>query len=351
MIRRTDSSLHFDRNFSWQDFERLCFDILSEYYTWSQPLEALGITGNGDNGVDMRGVEVVSNSTWLVQCKKREKLSWSELKATVDGITEKISENYVFVLMASGDISSTNRVKLKKYAEEKGYSNAHVFANPELSSKVLSSKRRLSERYFGTNDEEDRRIKQLKRRDAMKFEAERKLLRKDIPERPTQQQIEFIFSNPEIKFIEPEVIIVPIDDLTFPESVQDESRWYYSNFHDVYTDGIEIWIAAASRTEAIISKSFEWQPVDRSFDEKKLLKGFSLRQVRMIGRIPYSSICHIQLDADPIESRPVIRCRFEFNKSPYESFRYILSDQKGGIENWPELRAENRVNLIETKLP
>lgn len=351
MIKRTDTILSFDRNFDWRRFESLCFEILDEDYEWSSPLEHFGGSGNGDGGIDIRGIQKENDRIWLVQCKKRKVLHWNDLKKTVDRITEKPTLSHVFVLMTSSVVSLSNRTKLKEYAQNKGYADSYVLSVDEISSKVYGSKKNLIQRYFGEKTDEDRIVEELKRRDRMKLEAESKLLRNDIPENLTQRGILCIISNPEVKFIESEVIIVPIDDFSFPEYEVGQSRWYESNIHDLYINGIEIWIAAAQGTKVLLNAKHEWQPIDNDFQENCIPNGFSIRQVRMIGRIPYSSISHIQTDADPINTKPVIRCRFEFDDAPYESIKYVLTDNKGGVDNWPRLENENRVNLVETKLP
>lgn len=347
---RVDFLLLFDQNFDFKRFESLCFEILEENFQWASPLECLG--GKGDEGVDIRGVEEKHKRTWLVQCKKVQKLSWSMIKQAIEKIDEIPSSSHAMVLMTTAEISAFNRKKFKEYVNGRGYGDSHVFDIREISSKVYGSKRNLLERYFGLEKIEDRKIQELRRRDKMKMIVKKKLFRKDLPLNPSQRELLFFLKNPETKFIDPEVIIVPIDDLTFPDYINEESRWFETNFHDTYINGIELWINAVQGSYVMLGPENVWQPINSNINLKEVPAGYSVQRARMIGRIPYSSIVHIQLNGDPINEKPVLWCEFKFKgSSPFISFRYILIDKKGQVENWPVLDDRNRISIVRNNLP
>lgn len=321
----TKGVLHFE-DLAPDMFERMYRYILdsSDQY---EKIRSYGIEGS-DEGVDILCVEKKSQLRYFIQCKRYQKLPESELRKIVNRIIEGNNDykGQVLVVVTSCDVTKKAYENFEAYAKEKGFLEVNIIGKTSLDSLLHHEKYQLiKERCFGSEfDKEERARKRMR-----DFKVGMKLVEKKLLYENKQVSLKTcmdFLKHPEWKFKENEVIIRSIYDESYPDSNEtgEYSTWFKSSLHDVYSNGIQIYVAPWIYETIIINSNGQW--LLKSEFEKIQYEGEILElKVNIIGRIPFYNILDIE-DGDNIFSCPHLFCRFNGNKGPFSEICYEYVD-------------------------
>ncbi|WP_157815943.1 restriction endonuclease [Spirosoma pollinicola] len=153
-------------------FEDLVRQLLYDFRTWAQ-IEAIGRSGS-DHGFDVRAQEVTTldfeqvdnlddepeqpdlqaaetGRNWVVQCKREKSITPKKLATYMDELPDaQEHELYGVVFVAACDFSFAARDVFRRAAQEKGFSEAHLWGKGELEDMLFQPKNDyLLFAYFG----------------------------------------------------------------------------------------------------------------------------------------------------------------------------------------------------------
>ena len=328
MIQTTTTNLLHFEDLEPRMFENIYTNILiaSDEY---KDIKTYGIKGS-DEGIDIFCIEKLSSKRLYIQCKRYQKLTISEIKKIVDRIskTNKNIHGQIIRIVASCNISKKVQDEYEEYAASKGFYKAEFFGQIVLDGLLHTKFENIKERFLGTNNSiEEIAKKRLNDYDIGKDLVDKKLLRPINAFTPAT--IKRILENPTNKFISSEVLIRSILDRAYPNAYEenDPQTWFSTFIHDIYNDGIQVYLRAWDYATILISPLGEWC-LEKDFDANKhgnkecLLK----LNVDIIGRIPFHNIVKIREEGDSNYDCPHIFCRFNDIYGPINEFCYEYHD-------------------------
>lgn len=173
-------------------------------------------------------------------------------------------------------------------------------------------------------------------------ELKRELL---IPEYGNEFDFIVLNKDPFKKFNSMRFILRSIEEDEYP-NVTDSSKWERTFFYDFYDKGILTWIGATRGVTARVNENGNWYIEPYESKEKPFQKGFELKKIRIIGKIPYSNIVHWK-QGDDYYSDYQLFCKYlGIDESPYVEIEYRYDDSEGRY--WENLELEKRIELVET---
>jgi hypothetical protein len=176
--------------------------------------------------------------------------------------------------------------------------------------------------------------KTLKHRLAMK-----KRIEKDFVEQPSgphdiRSRRERILGN--------EMILHDVEDSLYPDADPDRapSGWMKLEMFDLYFGGIEVIL---NGSQGLIDGNGNWCTIKYGdeFDTSR----FRVITVWAIGRLPYDCIVDYDMDTDDYYHGPHVYCHYWNNGSPWESFRFVYTDEKHSFKDSGYLISFQRIEL------
>jgi hypothetical protein len=165
-VTRTIGALHFE-DLEPHRFEDLVRQLAYGYRNW-QSLEATGRSGS-DEGVDIRGLEAVSNNTlvaedtdeddpqpiqlreWRIQCKRYKTITPAQAKAFVrELVPDPKHPPYGIVLAVAAEASSKTIAAFHEERAKRGVTEAHLWTKAHLEDMLFRPENdNLLFAYFG----------------------------------------------------------------------------------------------------------------------------------------------------------------------------------------------------------
>lgn len=321
----TKGILHFE-DLDPKMFEAMCCNIIVESGLFDD-IRPYGIEG-ADEGVDIFCVEKRSQLHCFFQCKRYQHLSTSDLYKIVDRIIKgkNYFEGQSLFVITSCDVSKKAQEDFETYAKGKGFSKTIIIGRTLLDCKLHQEKyRAIKERFFGNDLEKEKRAeKKIK-----DFQIGRNLVETKLLRKVSHDNINIFkdyLKHPELRFKENEIIIRSIYDEFYPDVNEngENSTWFKSELHDIYCNGIQVYLTPWINETIVITPNGEWWRKSE-FDKNKCNVDTLEIKVNIIGRIPYHNIFSIE-DGDNIFPCPHLRCRFEENLGPFAEICYEYVD-------------------------
>ncbi len=161
----------------------------------------------------------------------------------------------------------------------------------------------------------------LKHRLSMKKKIERDFVEPKTGPYDSRNRRERILGN--------EMILHDVEDSLYPEfDDRAPSGWMKLEMFDLYFGGIEVILDG---TEGIIDANGNWSTIEYGIEFDKSL--FREITIWAIARLPYDCIVDYDMDTDDYYHGPHVYCHYWNNGSPWESFRFVYTDDKHTFAN------------------
>ena len=300
----------------------------------------------GRNGHNQKGIDLFSSESGIVvQCKKKD-LTRNPValkKELFDAIQEepkKAIDNNLKIKFNKFIITSTinDHPEFDEYceviSEENNFSfQIEFWGWDKITSHLINEQKILQRFYPNFIYKTPPKVLNLVNNLEMK-----KRMEKDFKNKKPDL-IRYRYNDTEIMRFS-RVIIRNIDDTSYPNCESDESRisnWFRVNIFGLYHNGIEIIVNSRS---AVIFKDDTWSisNVDKFESDECIIKNLYI-----LGRIPYSAIIDYDLAGDEFYDEPHIYCKYLFNGEPYEDFRYVVPGSVEKKEYSFELSTDNKI--------
>jgi len=281
-IQRTYGPIHFE-DLEHRRFEDLVFNVLYRSKKWYK-LNHLGRTGD-DNGIDVEGLEIVSEKQvhkTIIQCKRYQSISPSEIEKVVKEICSKNPEHKTVYLVVACNVSKKSHDKLEKLKSELNIVEIFVWTKSHLEAILYNQFPDLLHIYFGVGsgtafDERlELLVKRKQYRDSLKMEIMN-------PFNPSEDII-----GPH-RFKHLKLIIRSVMDGD-EETFQDDYGWY---------------------------SYFGVEPYDIN-DLGIIIIHYSGDGIYELKFLPYENM--LLMDFENGEGRPIIYCLFNAMDGPFKKF-------------------------------
>lgn len=329
---RTTNQLHLT-DLSPTRFEDFCLSLIYPLRPWDE-IRHYGRTG-GDRGVDIYALESVEDGTtrdWYVQCRRYASASTSVLKKAVDDALASSSQApKVLLVVIACDVRRSAHEAFVEYATKCGVATPMLWTSSTIEARLYNDRKDLLFAFFGISGvaESRRRETSVTRSISIKHRLYTQLRKqKDIDWTKAR-------TNPPEKFNYSEVILLSIDDTSYPNVDANRkfmSTWFKLELWDFYYNGLEF---VASVEYAKVDSERRWKILryDEKFDETQYQKVKLLRLLRL----PYRNIVDFDTIGDEYYQDPHIYCRFAEGGSPFEGTRYVLAETEYPLTMEPDL--------------
>ena len=322
---RTINRLHFT-DLDPLRFEDLCLNIVSRINPWKE-LSHFGRSGS-DLGVDIFAVHQTEDDikTWYIQCKRYSTIGKTDITELIDKIIKNPSLPDKLLVIVACDVSRTVQQHLKEYATEQKINEIEIWTASILEAKLYKDYKDLLFTYFGISIENKTKDNSSRIKYALRM---KKRVNKELIDHKflkENKDFHLLMYKPYRKFISHEVYIRSVDDTTYPECIQTPERqispWFRTNFYDLYHNGVEFWLSAASGAPIVMDENGFWEPIDHFDDKKRNNPKYKFFYAMLIGRVPYHHIVDFITDGDEYTSEPHLFCKFIVDGMPYEEIYY-----------------------------
>jgi hypothetical protein len=139
-----------------------------------------------------------------------------------------------------------------------------------------------------------------------------------------------------------EMILHDVEDTLYPEFDPNRapSGWMKLEMFDLYFGGLEVILDG---TAGLIDENGNWCTIDYDHDNSK--STFRKITVWAIARLPYDCIVDYDLDTDDYYHGPHVYCHYWNDGSPWESYRFVYTDDSHTFLNAGYLISFQRIDL------
>ncbi len=328
---KTTNPIHFE-DLDPKRFEDLCALLVNRSISKWKEFRHYGKAGQ-DNGIDILGIEILddqSERTWIVQCKRTQRITQSEIKEIIDKV--KDTHHDVLLIVVSCSFSKKLHDYYLKYAKGAGIKEPLYWDKAHLETLLYNRAPDVLATYFGISPyaETLKKESNIVRNIRLKQKMKRDLLKNQGLGYPADEH-EQILKFPWLKFKDNDLIVHSIDDTDYPQDDSFQygvSSWFKTIAYGFYYNGMEIMSMAQSRFDGYIREDGAWTLSKPLQDIEKFTK-VTLLQTR---RIPFKNIVDYDLEGDEYYNCPHIYCRYSEGGSPYECEVYRLFDRDKGVQ-------------------